>query len=74
MADLDLEPLLEATADGDWPQIIPNSQLYICYSLRAGLFKLGSEADGQSSSSNDKPTEAKNRPKGKRRYPKVNFI
>ena len=34
------------------------------------------KGDSQSSSSNDKPTEAKNRgwPKGKRRYPKVNSI
>ena len=34
------------------------------------------KGDGQSSSSNDKPAEAKNRgwPKGKRRYPKVNII
>ena len=34
------------------------------------------KGEGQSSSSNDKPAEAKNRgwPKGKRRYPKVNII
>ena len=34
------------------------------------------KGDSQSSSSNDKPAEAKNRgwPKGKRRYPKVNII
>ena len=48
---------------------------YIMISLKS-IQMTNKKGDSQSSSSNDKPAEAKNRgwPKGKRRYPKVNII